>query len=155
MRDDAAGAASAVEEVERGGLVGDEHRAESAAHDRVGDGVLGGPGDHGDAERGAADHNSVHVESGYLSTADVDVLVQKGAVGDVVGRYIDSDGNIVDPALDARTVGLTLDELRESPLGIAVIAGSAKHAVADAVVRSRLCSVLVTDESTALHLLDG
>ena len=36
-----------------------------------------------------------------------------------------------------------------------MIAGSAKHAVADAVVRSRLCSVLVTDESTALHLLDG
>ena len=34
---------------------------------------------------GAADHNSVHVESGYLSVADVDVLVQKGAVGDVVG----------------------------------------------------------------------
>ena len=46
---------------------------------------------------------------------DVDLLVQKGAVGDVVGRYIDSDGNIVDPALDARTVGLTLDELRAAP----------------------------------------
>jgi len=104
---------------------------------------------------GAADHNSVHVESGYLSVADVDVLVQKGAVGDVVGRYIDSDGNIVDPALDARTVGLTLDELRDSPLAIAVIAGEAKHAVADAVVRSGLCTVLVTDEATALHLLDG
>ena len=104
---------------------------------------------------GAADHHSVHVESGYLSTADVDVLVQKGAVGDIVGRYIDSDGNIVDPALDARTVGLTLDELRAAPLGIAVIAGPSKHAVADAVVRSGLCSVLVTDESAALHLLDG
>src|SRR6478752_6643943 len=36
---------------------------------------------------GAADHGSVHVESGYLSAADVDLLVQKGAVGDVVGRY--------------------------------------------------------------------
>jgi len=27
--------------------------------------------------------------------------------------------------------------------------------VADAVVRSGLCTVLVTDEATALHLLDG
>ena len=76
-------------------------------------------------------------------------------MGDVVGRYIDSDGNIVDPALDARTVGLTLDDLRTGSLRIAVISGRAKHAVADAVVRSGLCSVLVTDEATALHLLDG
>jgi deoxyribonucleoside regulator len=36
-----------------------------------------------------------------------------------------------------------------------VVSGPAKHAVADAVVRSRLCTVLVTDEATALHLLDG
>ncbi|QTX05098.1 sugar-binding transcriptional regulator [Agromyces archimandritae] len=102
---------------------------------------------------GAADHGSVHVESGYLSVADVDELVRKGAVGDVVGRYIDSDGNIVDPALDARTVGLTLDEIRASPRAIAVIAGHSKHPVADAVVRSGLCTVLVTDEDTARHLL--
>jgi deoxyribonucleoside regulator len=103
---------------------------------------------------GAADASSVHVESGYISAADVDELVRKGAVGDVVGRYIDSEGNIVDPALDARTVGLTLDELRAAPQGIAVIAGRAKHAVADAVVRSRLCSVLITDEETANHVLE-
>jgi deoxyribonucleoside regulator len=104
---------------------------------------------------GPADHTSVHIESGYLTERDVDLLVQKGAVGDVVGRYIDADGNVVDPALDARTVGLTLDELREGRLRIAVIAGRSKHPVADAVVRSGLCSVLVTDEATALHLLDG
>lgn len=104
---------------------------------------------------GPADHTSVHIESGYLTDSDVDLLVQKGAVGDVVGRYIDSDGNIVDAGLDARTVGLTLEELREGRLRIAVISGPAKHPVADAVVRSGLCSVLVTDESTALHLLDG
>lgn len=104
---------------------------------------------------GAADHHSVHVESGYFSAADVDELVRKGAVGDVVGRYIDSDGNIVDPALDARTVGLTLDEIRAAERSIAVIAGRSKHPVADAVVRSGLCTVLVTDEETAHHLLDG
>ncbi|HEU5222774.1 MAG TPA: sugar-binding domain-containing protein [Candidatus Lumbricidophila sp.] len=102
---------------------------------------------------GAADHHSVHVESGYLTTADVDLLVAKGAVGDVVGRYIDANGNTVDPALDARTVGLTLDELRSATRTIAVISGSAKHPVAAAVVHSRLCTVLVTDEHTALAIL--
>ncbi|MDW4573164.1 sugar-binding domain-containing protein [Microbacterium sp. M3] len=104
---------------------------------------------------GAADHRSVHVDSGYLSPADIDRLVASGAVGDVLGRYIDADGRIVDRELDARTVGLSLDELRRADVAIAAIAGEAKRAVAAAVVGSGLCTVLVTDESTAHHLLDG
>ncbi|MFB7893376.1 sugar-binding transcriptional regulator [Microbacterium sp. NPDC056044] len=104
---------------------------------------------------GAADHGSVHVGSGYLTTADIDRLVAAGAVGDVVGRYIAADGRIVDDELDARTVGLSLDELRAADVAIAAITGTPKRAIAAAVVASRLCTVLVTDESTAQHLLDG
>lgn len=104
---------------------------------------------------GAADHRSVHVDSGYLSEADIDRLVAAGAVGDVVGRYIDAAGRVVDAALDARTVGLSLDELRRADVAVAAIAGEAKRAVAAAVVASGLCTVLITDESTARHLLDG
>ncbi len=102
---------------------------------------------------GAADQNSVHVDSGYITAENVTELVHKGAVGDVIGRYIDSNGNIVDPALDDRTVGLRLDALRRSALSIAVISGASKHAVAGAVVSSGLCTVLVTDEDTANALL--
>lgn len=104
---------------------------------------------------GQADHDSAHIESGYLSPADLDALVAKGAVGDVVGRYIDADGAIVDDALNARTIGMGLEELRAAPNTIAVIAGPLKHRVAAAVVRSRLCKTLITDEGTALALLDG
>ncbi|MFC6357333.1 sugar-binding transcriptional regulator [Luethyella okanaganae] len=103
---------------------------------------------------GAADQNSVHVDSGYITAENVNELVRKGAVGDVIGRYIDSNGNIVDPSLDERTVGLRLDDLRAAKLTIAVISGTSKHAVANAVVGSGLCTVLVTDEETATALLD-
>ena len=102
---------------------------------------------------GAVDADSVHVASGYLSPADIAELLAKGAVGDVLGRYIDADGHIVDPELDARTVGLTLDELRGVPMGIAVLSGPEKHAAASAIVGSGLCSVLITDEETAAHVL--
>ncbi|MDT0144128.1 sugar-binding domain-containing protein [Microbacterium sp. PRC9] len=104
---------------------------------------------------GAADHGSVHVDSGYLTTPDIDRLVAAGAVGDVVGRYIDAGGRIVDADLDARTVGLSLDDLRRADIAIAAIAGAPKRAIASAVVASGLCTVLITDESTAQHLLDG
>jgi deoxyribonucleoside regulator len=103
---------------------------------------------------GVADGTSVLVESGYLTRSDIDELVRKGAVGDVVGRYIDANGHIVDPGLDERTVGLGLDELRAASISIFVVAGASKHDVARAIVMSGLCTVLVSDEGTANALLE-
>jgi deoxyribonucleoside regulator len=103
---------------------------------------------------GVADESSVLVESGYLTPVDVANLVRKGAVGDVVGRYIDANGNIVDPGLDERTVGLGLDQLRSARTAIFAVAGKSKHDVARAVVTNGLCSVVVTDEATAGALLE-
>jgi len=103
---------------------------------------------------GLATPASVLVESGYLSEAEVADLVRRGAVGDVVGRYIDASGEPVDPSLERRTVGIELDELRAVEASIAVIAGVEKRAVCRAVVTSGLCSVLITDEDLARSLLD-
>ena len=103
---------------------------------------------------GPADASSAHVENGYLKTSDVEELARRGAVGDVLGRYIDADGNIVDPELDARTVGVGLDRLRAADQAIFVTAGTAKHHIARTVVASGLCSVLVTDETTVRALLE-
>ena len=103
---------------------------------------------------GVADASSVLVESGYLTADDVADLVRRGAVGDVVGRYIDANGHTVDPGLDARTVGLGLDQLRSAETAIFVVAGESKHDVARAIVMSGLCTVLVSDEATARALLE-
>ncbi len=103
---------------------------------------------------GVGDEKSALVESGYLHAEDVAELARKGAIGDVVGRYIDANGNIVDPALDERTVGLGLDRLRAAKTAIFVVAGESKHDIARAVVMSGLCTVLITDESTARALLE-
>lgn len=102
---------------------------------------------------GVVDTSSVLVESGYLSPADIDQLVKKGAVADVIGRFIDADGNIIDPGLDRRTVGIDIEDLLRAKRGIAVISGPAKKEVCRAVVSAGLCSVIITDEMTARHLL--
>lgn len=103
---------------------------------------------------GPCDASSAHVENGYLSVQDVEELARRGAVGDVLGRYVDADGNIVDPQLDARTVGVELGRLRAAKTAIFVTAGPVKHDIARTVVTSGLCSVLVTDETTARALLE-
>ncbi|MEO6826569.1 MAG: sugar-binding transcriptional regulator [Microbacteriaceae bacterium] len=102
---------------------------------------------------GVVTEDSAHVDSGYLTPSDIEALKRKGAVGDVVGRYINAAGEIVDSELDQRTLGLSLDQLRRAATGIAVIAGRPKHEIARAVVTNGLCTVLVTDEATALTLL--
>ncbi len=102
---------------------------------------------------GVVDASSVHVDSGYLTADEVASLAARGAVGDVVGRFITDDGQVADPELDSRTLGISLDELRAARTSIAVIAGLTKHRVAHAVVSSGLCTTLITDESTANHLL--
>lgn len=104
---------------------------------------------------GPADHRSAHIHSGYLSTHEMDELVRRGAVGDVWGRYINSDGMIVDHALDARTLGLGLDALRSARTAILVSSGTSKHAVTRAIVQNGLCTVLVTDEASAVDLLEA
>lgn len=96
---------------------------------------------------------SVLVENGYISADDVARLASRGAVGDILGRFIDPDGVPADADLDARTIGLTLDDVRRSPMAIAVAAGTNKTTVALAAVTRGLCDVLVTDEDVAEGLL--
>lgn len=103
---------------------------------------------------GIADADSVHEESGYLSAAQLEQLRARGAVGDVLGRFVDATGTPADAELDARTVGIGLSELRAAQNAIAVISGAAKHAISRTVASTGLCTVLVTDELTAEHLVD-
>lgn len=102
---------------------------------------------------GLAEEHSVLVGTGYLSVAEIRELVEKGAVGDVVGRFVDANGNVVDALLDDRTVGISLDDLRSAKIAIAVIAGKAKRDICRTVVSSQLCTVLVTDEEVAEFIL--
>ena len=57
---------------------------------------------------GAVAPDSVLVQSGFVTEAEQEVLKAKGAVGDILSRYIDAHGRIVDPDLDSRTIGLDL-----------------------------------------------
>ncbi|ATL88089.1 transcriptional regulator [Streptomyces malaysiensis subsp. malaysiensis] len=103
---------------------------------------------------GAIGADSVLVGSGYLTADDVERLARAGAVGDVAGRFIGSRGEVIDQALDDRTLGLPLEALRRSPVSVAVASGTAKHTVCAAVVSSGLCNTLITDDHTASHLLN-
>ncbi|BCH29126.1 transcriptional regulator [Mesorhizobium sp. L-8-10] len=104
---------------------------------------------------GALSHENVLVGSGYIEPADIDRLAGQGAVGDLLGRFIDARGKIADPELDQRTIGLRLEALRAKERSIAIAAGKPKHALVLACLRARYMNVLVTDEATARFALEN
>jgi len=102
---------------------------------------------------GGISHRSILLNSGYIDEDDIDRLQACGAVGDVLGRFIDADGNAVDKELDDRTIGLPLNQLRQTERAIGIVAGEGKHDVALAALRAGYVSILITDEATALHAI--
>jgi deoxyribonucleoside regulator len=98
--------------------------------------------------------DSVLLQSGFVTAAEQAELKAKGAIGDILSRYIDTDGAIVDANFEARTIGLELRHCADREFSIGVAAGESKHAVARACLRAGYVNVLVTDERTALFLLD-
>jgi deoxyribonucleoside regulator len=104
---------------------------------------------------GAMASDSVLVQSGFITTEEQAALKAKGAVGDILSRFIDAFGRIVDADLDARTIGLDLRHCAEREFSIGVAAGANKHPVVRACIHARYLNVLVTDEATARFLLEG
>jgi len=103
---------------------------------------------------GSMTADSVLVQSGAIGTSDIARLRRMGAVGDLLGRFIDQDGKIVDQELNDRTIGFEPTPVSAGRIAIGVAGGGAKHAVVIAALRAGLLSVLVTDEQTARAALE-
>jgi len=103
---------------------------------------------------GVAGENSVLMRSGNIQKSEMASLLRAGAVGDVLGHFIDRRGEIVDPELDARTIGLSTADLRQRDRVICIAAGQDKHEVTLGALKAGLVNILVTDEATATYALE-
>ncbi len=102
---------------------------------------------------GSFGHLSVLVKAEYFESAEVDDLLQQGAVGDICSRIINNRGRICSSGLDQRTIGISLEEIIEKPHSIAVAGGQRKLAAIKAGLKGRLFNTLITDEGVAAQLL--
>src|SRR5690606_2435789 len=93
---------------------------------------------------GIAGEGSVLKRSGNILKHEMDALLKAGAVGDVLGHFISRRGHIVDPELDARTIGLGLSDLKKCDRVIGIAAGTEKHDVTLGTLKAGLINVLVT-----------
>jgi lsr operon transcriptional repressor len=103
---------------------------------------------------GEASRSASLFKMGYLSTVDLQRLIGKGAVGDILSRFFDAEGRIIEDEVHDRVIAIPLSALRdEHKLIIGVAGGPSKLHAISAAIKQRYINVLITDEKTAIDLL--
>ncbi len=92
------------------------------------------------------------VRAGYISPEEVEPLRRRGAVGDILCRFYDRDGQLLDLPIHKRVVGIDLNQLRDTQKVIGAAGGPAKVTPIASALCSGVLDILITDEVTALAL---
>ncbi len=97
--------------------------------------------------------NSVYTERGVLSQSDIGHLKERGAVGEICGRFFDAKGKECASRWRDRVISIELDYLRKIPNVIGVAAGAERAPAVLAALRGGYIKSLLLDESGAEALL--
>ncbi len=93
------------------------------------------------------------VEIGLMEPEKLRELEDHGAVGEILIRYYDVNGNAVKTEQHERTIGLTLDELCSIPNVVLVAHGKHKVRALLGALNTKVADILITDIVTAEGLL--
>lgn len=98
---------------------------------------------------------SVVLRSGILTETELKELEARGAVGDIALRFFDANGKTIEHEINSRIIGLDLDQIKKIPRVIGAAGGEEKFEAVRGALRGKLIDVLITDEKTAVRLLEG
>lgn len=101
---------------------------------------------------GTVRKNALLFQLDYLTDSEKENL-RKNATGDIVSRFIDSKGNIVDEELNNRTVGIQLEELKEIKHSILLASGTSKVSGVHATLTGGYCNHVIIDTLLAQNLI--
>lgn len=104
---------------------------------------------------GGTDDACTMVRSGALSCDEIAALRRQGAVGDVLGSYVDIEGRPIEAPHGARLIALPIDALRRIETVIAVASEAEKATAIRGALRSGVIDVLIVDEGNARAVLDS
>jgi lsr operon transcriptional repressor len=94
------------------------------------------------------------VQMGYLEAEDVRTLHDHHVVGDILGQFFDAAGRVVKLPIHDRRIGIELADLAQIPKVTGVAGGLHKVDAILGALRGGFLDVLVTNELTALRLLE-
>lgn len=99
---------------------------------------------------GGVEPSRLLARSGNIfSREELDLLRDRGAVGDICLRFFDREGVPVVTPLDQRVIGMTLDQFQHVKRTVGIAGGQRKHDAIRGALRGRWINVLITDRFTA------
>jgi len=98
---------------------------------------------------GDLSRRSLLIRYGLPRDVAVEALRAAGAVGDIMGTFLDAAGHPVRHPVNKRVIALPIDTLRKVDTVIVASGGLNKTAVLASVLRGKLCNVLIADEAAA------
>ncbi|MBW3096685.1 sugar-binding transcriptional regulator [Pseudohoeflea sp. DP4N28-3] len=104
---------------------------------------------------GDIDSVTTFYRGGYLCEKEREELAAKGAVGDLLFHFFDSDGRLVDHEINDRGMSVEIACLRKAPLRILTSGGAEKIQALRGAMQLLGPTVFITDEHTARALLKG
>lgn len=104
---------------------------------------------------GAFSRENPIADYGFIRTHEWDELEAAGAVGDVLGHFIDVEGKPVEHPVNQRACGISLQDLAKIPSIVLLSGGRDKIDAIRATLSYIKVSTLVTDEEAARGLLAG
>ncbi|MFD1198841.1 sugar-binding transcriptional regulator [Brucella gallinifaecis] len=102
---------------------------------------------------GTVDSHAQLVTSGVIDLTEVEELSTRGAVGEMLGHFFDKNGIRLETGLTARTIAASVENADMSRI-IGLAGGLSKAEAIRAVLKSGRLYGLITDERTAMALLD-
>jgi DNA-binding transcriptional regulator LsrR (DeoR family) len=105
---------------------------------------------------GTVEPSPLLASSGNIfSDEELDMLREKGAVGDILYRFFDAEGNPVQTPLADRVTGMALDQLQRVERVVGVAGGARKLAAIRGALKGKLINTLITDRFTAERLVQA
>lgn len=102
---------------------------------------------------GDRNEDSTLVKADYFTENDLRIIKEKNAVGDICSRMIDINGNVCHKEIDARTIGVELEDLKQKEYSLLVAGGLNKVEGITGALRGGYANVLITDKFVAEALL--
>lgn len=102
---------------------------------------------------GSMQKDSSIIKAGIRTEEEYKELIQKGAVGEIVGRIYDEKGQTVDEDLRRKMIGISLNKIAKIPVRVGISYGKDKVEAIKGAIAGGLVNVLVTDVPTAELLL--
>jgi DNA-binding transcriptional regulator LsrR (DeoR family) len=102
---------------------------------------------------GTLEEDDAHIRQvGMIDAAEWEELKSLDAVGDIMGSFVDIEGQPVDSRVNAHSLGLGLEELRGRRV-IAVVGGASKGKAVLGALRTGIVTDLVLSETAARWIL--